>query len=79
MSQCELHYGVLITCQRSSAWHSYIGRLLSKGKMRFSTSRPGKTNEYFRTKLGWRDHVGKIYKLIKFGADWLRNGSSTWW
>jgi len=29
--------------------------------MRFSTSRPGKTNEYFGTKLGRRDDVGKIY------------------
>jgi len=30
--------------------------------MRFSTSRPGKNNEYFVTKLGRRDNVGKIYK-----------------
>jgi len=39
--------------------------------MRFSTSRPGKTNEYFVTKLGRRDYVGKIYKLTKFGEDRL--------
>jgi len=39
--------------------------------MRFLTSRPGKTNEYFGTKLGKRDYVGKIYKLTKFGADRL--------
>jgi len=47
---------------------------LSKGIMRFSTSQPGKTNEYVGTKLGRRDKVGKIYKLTKFGADRLRNG-----
>jgi len=47
--------------------------------MRFSTSRPGKTNEYFETKLGRRDYVGKIYKRTKFGADRLWNGASTWW
>jgi len=57
----------------------YIGRLLSKGKMRFSTSRHEKTNEYFGNKLGRRDNVGEIYKLTKFGADRLRNGASTWW
>jgi len=68
-----------ITNQRSSAWHCYIGRLISKGMMRFSTSWPGKTNEYFGTKLGRRDYVGKIYKLTKFGADRSRNGASTWW
>jgi len=68
-----------ITSQRGSAWHCYIGRLISKGKMRFSTSRPGKTNEYFGTKLFRRDDVGKIYKLTKFGADRLPNGASTWW
>jgi len=28
-----------------------IGRLITKRKMRFSTSRPGKTNEYFETEL----------------------------
>jgi len=28
--------------------------------MRFSTSRPRKTNEFFGTKLGSRDYVGKI-------------------
>jgi len=55
----------------------YIGRLISKGKMRFSTSRPGKTNEYFGTKLGGRDYVDKIQNLTKFGADQLRNGAST--
>jgi len=41
----------LITRQRGCAWHCYIGRLLSKGKMCFSTSRPRNTNEYFGTKL----------------------------
>jgi len=45
----------------------------------FFHPRPGKTNEYFGTKLGRRDYVGKIYKLAKFGADRLRNGASTWW
>jgi len=69
-----------ITSQRGSAWHCYIGPLLSIGKMRLSTSRRGKTNEYFVTKLGRRDSVGKIYKLTKFGEDRLRNGASTlWW
>jgi len=29
---------VYITIQRGSAWHCYIGRLLSKGKMLFSIS-----------------------------------------
>jgi len=32
----------LVKSQRGSAWHCYIDRLLSKGKMRFSTPRPGK-------------------------------------
>jgi len=59
------------TSQRGSAWHCYIGPLLSIGKMRFSTFRPGKTNKYFVTKLGKRDYVGKIYKLTKFGKDRL--------
>jgi len=59
--------------------HCDIGRYMSKGNMGFSTSRPGKTNEYFGTKLGRRDYVGEIYKLIKFGADRLRNGACTWW
>jgi len=54
-------------------------KLISKGKMLFSTSWPGKTNEYFGTKLGRRDYVGEIYKLTKFGADRLGNGASTWW
>jgi len=67
-----------ITSQRGTAWHCYIGRLLSKGKMLFSTSRPGQTNEYFGTKLDRRDYLGKIYKFIKFGADQLRNAASTW-
>jgi len=53
----------IITSQRGSAWHRYIGRLLSKGKMLLTTPRPGKTNEHFGTKLGRRDYVGKIYKL----------------
>jgi len=35
--------------------------------------------EYFGTKLGRRDYVGKIYKRSKFGADRLRNGAATWW
>jgi len=64
---------------RYSEWHCYIGRLLSKGKMCFSTSRPRNTNEYFLTKVFRRDDVGKIYKLTKFGEDRLRNGASTWW
>jgi len=69
-----------ITSQRGSAWHCYIGHMLSIGKMRFSISRPGKTNEYFVTKLGRRDYVGEIYKLTKFDAYRLRNGASTcWW
>jgi len=48
-------FNVYITSQLGSAWHCYIGRLLSKGKMHFTTSRPGKTNEYFGTKLGRRN------------------------
>jgi len=68
-----------ITSQRGSEWHCYIGRLISRGKMRFSTSLHGKNNEYFKTKLGRRDDVGKIYKLTKFGTDRLRNGASTRW
>jgi len=68
-----------ITSQRGSAWHCYIGPLISIWKMRFSTSRPGKTDEYFVTKLGRRDNVGKIYKLTNVGEDRLRNGASTWW
>jgi len=59
--------------QRGSAWHCYIGRWLYKGKMLFSSSRPGKANEYFGTKLFRLDYVDKIYKLTKFGADRLRN------
>jgi len=47
--------------------------------MRFSTSRPGKTNKYFVTKPGRRDKVSKIYKLTKCVEDRLRNGASTWW
>jgi len=47
--------------------------------MRFSTSRPGKTNKYFGTKLGRRDFIGKIYKLTKFGEDRLWDSASTWW
>jgi len=47
----------LVTSQCGSAWHCYIGRLNYKRKMRFSTSRPGKTNEYFVTKLSKRDNV----------------------
>jgi len=65
-----------ITSKRGSAWYCYIGRLLSKGKLLFHLS-AWKTNEYFGTKLGRRDYVGKIYKLTKFGADQLRNGAST--
>jgi len=53
--------------------------VLSIGKMRFSTSRPGKTNEYFITILVRRNYVGKINKLTTFGGDQLRNGASTWW
>jgi len=62
---------IYITSQHGSAWHCYIGPFLSIGKMRFSTSRPGKTNTYFVTKLGRRNNVGKIYKLNKFGKDRL--------
>jgi len=69
---------LVITSQRGSAWPCYIGHALSMGKMRFSTSRCGKINEYFVTKLGRRDYVGEIYKLIKFGENRLRNGASTW-
>jgi len=61
-----------ITSQRGSAWHCYIGPLFSIGKMRFSTSRPGKTNEYFVTKLGRCDYVGKIYNSpnsMKIGCE----------
>jgi len=65
----------IVTCQRGIAWHCYIGRWFSKGKMLFSPLGPEKTNEYFGTKLGRRDHVGKIYKLTKVGADRLRNGA----
>jgi len=70
---------LIITSQPGSAWHCYIGRLISKGKMHFLNSRPGKTNEYFETKLSRRDYVGEIYKLTKYGADRLWNGASTWW
>jgi len=56
-----------------------IGHMLSIGKMRFSTTRPGKTNKYFVTKLGRRGNVDKIYKLTKCGEDRLRNGASKWW
>jgi len=70
---------VCMFSQASAVPHgTVIGRLLSKLKMHFSTSRPGKTNEYFETKLGRRDYVGKIYKLTKFAADRLRNDSATW-
>jgi len=43
----------LITSQHSSAWHCYIGRWLSKGKMLFSTSRHiyGKTNDILELSL----------------------------
>jgi len=42
--------------QASTVAHGTVeGRLISKGKMRVSTSGPGKTNEYFGTKLGRRD------------------------
>jgi len=44
-----------ITSLRGRAFHCYIGRLNSKGKMRFSTSQLGKTNEYCWTQLGRRD------------------------
>jgi len=40
-----------MTVQRGSAWHGYIGRLLFKEQMRFSTSRPGKTNEFLELNL----------------------------
>jgi len=76
---CILSWLWFITSQHGSAWHYYICPLLSIGKMRFSTSRPGKNNQCFVTKLGWRDNVGKIYKLTKFGKDRLRNNASTWW
>jgi len=56
-----------------------IDRLVSKEKMRFLTSRPGKTNKYLETKVGRRDYVGKIYQHTKFGEDRLRLGASTWW
>jgi len=79
MYVCMYVCSLCITSQRGTAWHCYIGPLLSIGKIRFSTSRPGKTNEYFVTKLGRRNCVGKIYKLTKFGEDRLRNGASTWW
>jgi len=52
---------------------------LSNRKMLYSTSRSAKTNEYFETKLGRRDYVGKIYKLTKFGVDRWRNGAFMWW
>jgi len=66
--------------QTSAVAHgTVIDGLISKGKMRYSTSRFGKTNEYFGTKLDRRDNVGKIYKLTKLGAHLLRNGASTWW
>jgi len=56
-----------------------MARLIYKGKMRFSTSRYGKANDYFGTKLGRRDYVGKIYKPTKYGENRLRNSASTWW
>jgi len=66
-----------ITSLHGNAWHCYIGRLLSKGKMVTFISQPGKTNEYFGTKLGNRDYVGKIYKyrytpnMMQIGFDLL--------
>jgi len=36
-----------ITSQRGSAWHCYIGHVLSIGKIWFSTSRPGKKHWIF--------------------------------
>jgi len=36
---------------RYIAWHCYIGRLLSQGKMRFSTSRPGNTMNIWELNL----------------------------
>jgi len=53
--------------------YELINRL--KGKC-FSTC---KTYEYFGTKLVKREYLGKIYKLTKYGAEWLQNGASTWW
>jgi len=75
----HIYMHIYITSQRGSAWHRYIGPLLSLGKMQFSTSRLGETNEYFLTKLGRRDYVSEIYKLTEFGEDRFRNGASTWW
>jgi len=66
-----LAYADDITSQRGSAWHCYIGPLLSIGKKQFSTSQSGKTNEYFVIKLGRRDYAFdrafdycKLFKLL---------------
>jgi len=40
-----------ITSQRGSVWHCHIGRLLTKGKMLFSTSPPGKQINILETSL----------------------------
>jgi len=61
----------LLSQSSAVALGTAVGRLISKGKMRFSTSRPRKTNAYFGTELGRRDDVGEIYKLTKVGADRL--------
>jgi len=70
---------VYISSQASAVAHDTVIWAFYKGKMLLFTWRPGNTNEYFGTKLDRRDYVGKINKLTKFSADWLRNGASTWW
>jgi len=42
---------LLVTGQGGNAWHCYIGRLISEGKMRFMTSRPGNTNAYLESNI----------------------------
>jgi len=54
----------------------YIRRLISEGKMRIWTSRPGKTNEYFETKLGRSDCVIRSTNspnLVQIGCE------IAWW
>ena len=45
--------------------------------MRFSTCRPGKTNENFRTIFGIRDEVGETYKYMRFRWDRFTGGAAT--
>jgi len=63
-----IFFFLFLTSHRSCAWLCYIGRFLSKGKMLYSTSWPGKNSEYFGTKLGRRDYLGIIIIIIIYNA-----------